>query len=222
MRKTSIQILFRLFSFLSDKTNGFRLFSNYKLTLGALLISISVTSCSNDNKPVIANDEKPDDAEKLPTCYMPPAPQSEPDIIQKDTIISQVTVIKEKNKKEKVEIISPNTAKIEPKTSEVMCYYPSNIPFIDHNENFKQFLMKNIRYPQAALEYGIQGRVYIGFTVSKTGEITDVEVRRSVHRILDEEAIRVISSMPKWIPGKQNGNPIEVKYVLPVTFRIKE
>ncbi|MDO5446721.1 MAG: energy transducer TonB [Prevotellaceae bacterium] len=84
-----------------------------------------------------------------------------------------------------------------------------------------QYLSKHIKYPVVAEENGIQGRVIVTFVVEKNGSITDVQVVKSVDPSLDKEAVRVVKSMPNWIPGKQNGSAVRVKYTLPVTFRLQ-
>lgn len=84
-----------------------------------------------------------------------------------------------------------------------------------------QFLSKNIKYPTIAAENGIQGRVTLRFVVSKTGNITDVTVLKGLDPSCDKEAIRVVKSMPNWIPGKQNGRNVPVYYTLPVSFRLQ-
>lgn len=83
-----------------------------------------------------------------------------------------------------------------------------------------QWLRTNIKYPKVAVENGIQGNVYVSFIVRSTGEITDIKIARSVDPSLDEEAIRTISRMPKWIPGKQGGEAVNVRYTMPLTFRL--
>ena len=83
------------------------------------------------------------------------------------------------------------------------------------------FLSKNIHYPAIAEENGIQGRVVATFVVERDGSISDVKVVKSIDPSLDKEAVRVLKSMPKWIPGKQNGSPVRVKYTVPVTFRLQ-
>ena len=75
--------------------------------------------------------------------------------------------------------------------------------------------------PTIALENGIQGRVVVQFCVEKDGSISNTVVTKSVNPYLDKEALRVVSSMPKWTPGKQKGKPVRVKYTLPVHFRLK-
>ena len=84
-----------------------------------------------------------------------------------------------------------------------------------------QYLSSNIKYPVVAEENGVQGRVIVTFVVEKDGSITDVRVVKSVDPSLDKEAQRVVKSMPKWIPGKQNGSAVRVKYTVPVTFRLQ-
>lgn len=82
------------------------------------------------------------------------------------------------------------------------------------------FLSKEINYPAIAINRKIQGRVVVSFVVERNGSISSVEVVISIHPLLDEEAKRVVLSMPKWIPGKQNGKTVRTKYTIPVTFRL--
>ena len=83
------------------------------------------------------------------------------------------------------------------------------------------FLSSNTKYPEIALENNIQGRVVVKFIVEKNGSITDVHVVKSVDPSLDKEAVRVVKSMPKWTPGKQNGQAVRVQYLVPVTFKLQ-
>ena len=83
------------------------------------------------------------------------------------------------------------------------------------------WLSQNIKYPVIAAENGVQGRVIVQFVVEKDGSITDVKVAKSVDPSLDKEAARVVSAMPKWTPGKQNGSAVRVKYTVPVTFKLQ-
>ena len=89
------------------------------------------------------------------------------------------------------------------------------------NSALMEYLGKNIKYPVVAEENGIQGRVVCTFVVERDGSITDVKVVRGVDSSLDKEAVRVVKSMPRWIPGKQNGSAVRVKYTLPVTFKLQ-
>ena len=84
-----------------------------------------------------------------------------------------------------------------------------------------KYLSKNIKYPTMAMENNIQGRVVVQFVVTKTGSIGEVKVVRSVDRDLDREAIRVCKSLPKFTPGKMNGQAVNVWYTLPVNFKLQ-
>ena len=84
-----------------------------------------------------------------------------------------------------------------------------------------QWLASNIKYPAMAAENGIEGRVVVQFVVERDGSVSGVHVVRGVDPSLDKEATRVVSQMPKWIPGKQNGSAVRVKYTVPVTFRLQ-
>ena len=85
-----------------------------------------------------------------------------------------------------------------------------------------EFLGKNIHYPKAAEDAGIQGRVIVTFVVMKDGSIGEVKVAKGVSPELDAEALRCVKSMPKWIPGKQNGEAVNVKYTIPLSFRLPD
>ena len=84
----------------------------------------------------------------------------------------------------------------------------------------RTYLNQNIRYPAEAQENCVQGRVVVSFVVEKDGHISDVTVLRSVEPSLDKEAVRVIRNMPRWSPGKQGGEPVRVRYNVPVSFRL--
>ena len=83
-----------------------------------------------------------------------------------------------------------------------------------------EYLSNNLQYPVVAEENGVQGRVIVTFIVEKDGSISNAKVVKAVDPSFDKEAIRLVESMPNWIPGKQNGEPVRVKYTVPVTFRL--
>lgn len=84
-----------------------------------------------------------------------------------------------------------------------------------------RYLAENIRYPQMARESGIQGTVFVTFIVERDGTVTDVRVLRGIGGGCDEEAVRVIKSMPKWNPGKQRGRPVRVQFNMPIRFTLQ-
>ena len=85
-----------------------------------------------------------------------------------------------------------------------------------------KFINENLRYPATAIENGIQGRVMVQFVVKKDGSVGDVKVIRGIDSALDQEAIRVCKTLPKFIPGKQNGQPVNVWFTLPIIFNLSE
>ena len=107
---------------------------------------------------------------------------------------------------------------VENKVFDVVEQMPS---FPGGNSALMEYLQQNVKYPVVAQENGVQGRVVVSFVVEKDGSIADVKVVRSVDPSLDKEAARVVKSMPRWIPGKQNGSAVRVKYNVPVSFRLQ-
>lgn len=92
--------------------------------------------------------------------------------------------------------------------------------FVGGTSALMQYLGTNTKYPKEAYEAHLQGRVTVSFVVRKDGSVSNAEISRSVAPSLDAEALRVVQSMPKWTPGKQNGKPVNVKYVVPITFKM--
>ena len=85
-----------------------------------------------------------------------------------------------------------------------------------------KWLSTQINYPADAAEAGITGRVIVSFVIEKDGSISNARVVRSIHPSLDAEAIRIVKTMPKWIPGKNNGQPVRVEYILPISFKLQQ
>ena len=85
---------------------------------------------------------------------------------------------------------------------------------------FMDYIKTNMRYPASAKENGTQGRVTVQFVVDEDGSIKDSKVLRSVDKDMDAEALRLINTMPKWKPGRQKGQPVAVKFTVPVMFRL--
>ena len=90
------------------------------------------------------------------------------------------------------------------------------------NKAMMEFLMMNMKYPESAVKAKQQGKAVVGFVVKKDGTVSDVYIVKSTgYDVLDNEAMRVVKSMPAWEPGKQKGKPVDVKYFVPITFRQK-
>ena len=88
------------------------------------------------------------------------------------------------------------------------------------NGNINSWLASNLKYPEVAVKKRIEGRVIVQFVVGKDGYIHSAQVVRGVDSSLDEEALRVVNSMPKWVPGKQGGQSINCKFTLPIVFKL--
>lgn len=119
----------------------------------------------------------------------------------------------------KAEIIVEKKVEVEPE--KVFTAVEQMPQFPGGDAELMKFLLKNIKYPTMAMENNIQGRVIVQFVVTKTGAIGEVKVVRSVDRDLDREAVRVCKSLPKFTPGKMNGQAVNVWYTLPVSFKLQ-
>jgi len=123
--------------------------------------------------------------------------------------------------KAKEEIAAPEPPKQQVEENKVFDVVEQMPSFPGGMGALMSWLNQNIKYPVIAAENGVQGRVVVQFVVEKDGSITDVKVAKSVDPSLDKEAARVVSAMPKWTPGKQNGSAVRVKYTVPVTFKLQ-
>lgn len=120
-----------------------------------------------------------------------------------------------------VPVIEPDPEPITPPEPTTYITVPEMPSFPGGEEALLNFVYDNIRYPTDALENGIAGTVILQFVVTATGEVNRISVIRRADPLLDAEAVRVVSIMPKWKPGRQDGNPVAVYFSLPVVFRIK-
>lgn len=166
--------------------------------------------------PVIKNDSEVKPEEEMKT---------QEDLQKTKTTIGAFTVVGNDEiggevLKAKEEIAQPEPPKNEEenKVFDVVEEQPS---FPGGQGALMAWLNDNIKYPVVAAENGIQGKVIVQFVVGKNGSISNVKVLRSVDPSLDKEAVRVVSNMPNWTPGKQNGASVNVRFTLPVTFRLQ-
>jgi protein TonB len=87
-------------------------------------------------------------------------------------------------------------------------------------ENFRKWLSKNIHYPEDAISNDVNGKVFLQFTIDKTGNICDIKVLKGIHPVIDQAAIRALKSSPKWTAASKDGQPVRVSYFLPIAFQI--
>ena len=121
---------------------------------------------------------------------------------------------------DEIQVVGYNSAPKAEEQGEIFQVAEEQPMFPGGMEEMMKFLQQNIKYPTEAQEQGKQGRVIVQFVVNKDGSISNDSVVRSVDPLLDAEALRVVRSMPNWIPGKQRGKEVRVRFTLPVSFRL--
>ena len=118
-------------------------------------------------------------------------------------------------------MVAPGPVQEEGDEGEIFEVVEQNPEFPGGEKALMEWLQKNLKYPSAASDNGIQGRVMVRFVVNKDGSVVEPKVLRPVDPLLDKEAMRVVQAMPKWKPGKQRGKAVRVYFTLPVTFRLQ-
>ena len=99
---------------------------------------------------------------------------------------------------------------------------PETMPeFPGGSDSLAHFIRKHLVYPREAMDYGIEGKVYISFIVNTDGTVSDIKIKKGIGGGCDEEALRVIKLMPKWKPGSLNGKPVMVSFILPISFTLR-
>ena len=159
-----------------------------------------------------------------PPAEVPPAVTEILNVVDDSEDVGDTNLASTEDTGQKVEIkqfVAPVIKKEEPKEEEIFQIVEDMPEFAGGPAELMKYLSKNTNYPTIALENGVQGRVIVEFVINRDGSIVDVKVARGVDPSLDKEAIRVVSTMPKWKPGKQGGKAVRVKYTLPVMFRLK-
>ena len=144
------------------------------------------------------------------------------EIVEDDADIEEDIMASTEDQSEWVDLTEYDVVEVEPEPEEEAPFMVvEDMPeFPGGTAALLEYLRKNIKYPAICRENNIQGRVIVWFVVNKDGGSVDPEVVKSVNPSLDKEAVRVISNMPPWKPGKQRGKPVRVKYTVPVNFRL--
>jgi protein TonB len=142
----------------------------------------------------------------------------EPPPTQEETKETQVSTISQEG--ENLPDLPPEPS-VDPDEGKVFTVVEEMPTFPGGEEELFKYLQKGIKYPAIARENNITGRVYVTFVVDKDGKIRDAKVLRGIGGGCDEEALRVVRSMPDWKPGRQNGRNVQVQYNLPVNFNLK-
>ena len=222
-KKTSVNL---------EKQKGFFLLIGFVMILGFMFIAFEWAKQEITVYETGMGDGGPMDEDTIIITQRiepPPPPAPEPPVIPPEIVIVENDVETEStdminSETDKDEEIKPVVFAIEEKDEDVIFVAVEKNPeFPGGIEALYKFLGKEINYPPAEKEMGIQGRVICQFVVNTNGSIVDVVVVKGVENglALDNEAIRVIKLMPKWIPGEQSKKKVRVKYTLPVVFKIQ-
>ncbi|MBP1644902.1 MAG: outer rane transport energization protein TonB [Bacteroidetes bacterium] len=204
-----------------------------KITEVTALSKLPPAEKKDDN--VVKKLDTPPPALKSSIKFTAPVIKKDSEVSEEDEIKSQDELIKntaaisiadikgtdELNGKDIADIqaISNEPSKEEPE--KVFTYVEQPPAFPGGEAELAKYLKENIKYPQEAREVGIQGKVYVSFIVGRDGNITDIKVIRPLHYACDKEALRVVKTMPRWTPGKQNGNNVTVQFTLPISFQLR-
>lgn len=169
----------------------------------------------DEAEPDIYNEGNPtSDVQEMPSIYEQVSPQSNT-LSPTEVIESPVPVVREEQTSPS-DIISEREDDRIHNSAEQQAEFPGGMTAL------MTWLSANVRYPESAQQNDVQGRVVVKFIVEKDGSITNAQVIRSVDNDLDKEALRVVSKMPKWTPGKNGGIPVRSYFTIPVNFRLKE
>ena len=160
--------------------------------------------------------------EQKPQPVEMPKQTTQLEIVQDDVEVEDIEINAEVDQQEVIEEYVPVEVEEEEVQEQEIFQIVEEMPAYPGGEQkLMEFIAKGIKYPQIARETGIQGRVFVGFVIEPDGSVSNVKVLRGIGGGCDEEAMRVVKSMPKWKPGKQRGKAVRVSYMLPVNFTLK-
>ena len=207
----TFHILFRLFAFLADKSGGWRVFVRPKLLLGSVIVGLGLTACGT--KTVNNKESNVLNTDSLKTENIKNDSDKNSDT---NPILNSKTEKKSKIHKKMV---------VEKETYEEMvtCYeiIEQIAQFSGGEMELIKYFRNNLNYPESAIKNNIQGKVILSFVVTKTGAVDSVKVIRSLDPECDKEAIRVVKSLPRWIPCKENGVNVDIRFTCPVAFKLE-
>ena len=160
--------------------------------------------------------------EQKPQPVEMPKQTTQLEIVQDDVEVEDIEINADVDQNEVIEEYVPVEVEEEEVSEQEIFQIVEEMPaYPGGDQKLMEYVAKNIKYPQIARETGIQGRVFVGFVVEPDGSVSNVKVLRGIGGGCDEEAMRVVKSMPKWKPGKQRGKAVRVSYMLPVNFKLQ-
>ena len=160
--------------------------------------------------------------EQKPQPMEVPKQTTQLEIVQDDVEVEDIEINADVQQDEVIEeYVAPEVVEDDVVEQEIFKIVEEMPAFPGGEAKLMEYVAKNVKYPQIARETGVQGRVYVNFVVEPDGSVSNVSVLRGIGGGCDEEAIRVVKSMPKWKPGKQRGKAVRVSYMLPVNFKLQ-
>ena len=177
------------------------------------------------NREVVLDEEMVEitkQEEQKPQPVEQPQQTTQLEIVDDDVETEDLNINAEVEQNEVIEeYVAPEVVEEEVVEQEIFQIVEEMPAFPGGEGKLMEYFAKNIKYPQIARETGIQGRVFIGFVVEPDGSVSNVKLLRGIGGGCDEEAMRVVKSMPKWKPGKQRGKAVRVSYQIPVFFKLQ-
>jgi len=177
------------------------------------------------NREVVLDEEMVEitkQEEQKPQPVEQPQQTTQLEIVDDDVETEDLNINAEVEQNEVIEeYVAPEVVEEEVVEQEIFQIVEEMPAFPGGEQKLMEYVAKNIKYPQIARETGIQGRVFVGFVVEPDGSISNVKLLRGIGGGCDEEAMRVIKSLPKWKPGKQRGKAVRVSYQIPVFFKLQ-
>ena len=160
--------------------------------------------------------------EQKPQPVEVPQQSTQIEIVENEVETEDLNINAEVEQNEVIEeYIAPEVVEEEVVETEIFQIVEEMPQFPGGDAKLLEYVATHIKYPQIARETGIQGRVFVGFVVEPDGSVSNVKILRGIGGGCDEEAVRVIKSLPKWKPGKQRGKAVRVSYQIPVLFKLQ-
>ncbi|MEM1134976.1 MAG: TonB family protein [Bacteroidota bacterium] len=196
-----------------------------KLMLNPIIITtlaFFVISCSTKPSPENENTPATVDETEVKESVSEAISDTQENISEKAEEMSSAVEEGIEKVEKKAENLNENTY-VDEATGTLVYTFAEESPSFEGGESeMMKYLRKNLKYPKDATRAGAEGTAYVSFVVDEDGSIRNSEIARPTeNKSLDEEAVRVVSSMPNWIPGKQNGENVAVKYTIPITFKLQ-
>ncbi len=218
-----------------EKRKGIFLQLGLVISISLCLIAFEWTTGTKDDNPFDTGEEEVIEEEMIPVTEMQePEPEAPPEvpktteifeIVEDDVAIENEILFEddETDFDDEIQMYDFEVTEEEEEEEEQIFVVVEDMPTFRGGDvnKFRNWVQQRVNYPQIAAENGIQGKVFLMFVVEPDGSVSNVTIMRGVDPALDNEAIRVVESSPKWAPGKQRGAPVRVRFSITVNFQLQ-